>query len=325
MKYKNIGILGGSGFVGQHLASLLLQHGYKVSILSRNPKNHPTTSLLIGANIQAGDVFDNHSLESFCEGLDCLINLVGILNEKEDNGKEFHHVHVDLAHLTAQACETKQVPRLLHMSALCADADKGSSYYLRSKGEAEDWAQHASEWGLDVTTFRPSVIFGPDDHFLNRFASLLKLTPLAFPLACPDSRFAPVYIGDVCQAFLNALQDPASIGQRYDLCGPKTYTLQQLVEYTVSCLGIKREVVGLPDVLSRLQAKVLGMVPGKPFSMDNYRSLQTDSICLTDGLSALGIKPTALEAIAPRYLANDSRSGQLNHYRHKIPYPCKKP
>jgi len=264
-------------------------------------------------------------LESFCEGLDGLINLIGILNEKKDNGQGFHHIHVDLAHHVAHACEIKRVPRLLHMSALNADANNGASYYLRSKGEAEDWAHHASAWGLDVTSFRPSVIFGANDSFLNLFAGLLKLTPFIFPLACPNSRLAPVYIDDVCHAFLNSLENPGSVGQRYDLCGPEIYTLKDLVKYTANNLGLKRIIIGLPAFASRLQARMLGMLPGKPFSMDNYRSLQIDSVCQHNGLSELNIKPTSLKTIAPRYLANDSRLGHLDNYRHQIPYSCKKP
>ena len=324
MAYKNIGILGGTGFVGQHLTSLLLEQGYQVKILSRKPYQHPTASLLLGADIVAGNAFDNDALESFCEGLDVVINLVGILNEKKDNGQEFHHIHVDLAHRVVHACEVKHVPRLLHMSAINADANKGSSYYLRSKGDAEDWAHHASEWGLSVTSFRPSVIFGANDNFLNRFANLLKITPFMFPLACPNSRFAPVYIHDVCKAFVAALESDNSIGKRYDLCGPVTYTLKQLVQYTCQCLAIKRQIIGLPNILSRLQAIMLGMLPAKPFSMDNYRSLQTDAICKHDGLSALNINATALEAVAPQYLANDSRLGHLDSYRRLSPYHCKK-
>lgn len=325
MKYNKVGILGGTGFVGQHLASLLLKQGHQVSILTRNPNKHPTASLLIDVNIQTGDAFDSQTLESFCEGLDVLINLVGILNEKNSDGQEFHHIHVDLAHHAVHACEIKHVPRLLHMSALNADANNGASYYLRSKGEAEDWAHHAAEWGLDVTSFRPSVIFGANDNFLNRFANLLKLTPLAFPLACPNSRFAPVYIDDVCLAFANALNNPDSIGQRYELCGPEIWSLKELVNYTVKNLGLKRIIIGLPDFASRLQARMLGMLPTKPFSMDNYLSLQTDSVCQHDGLSALHIKPTSLKAIAPQYLGNDSHTGHLDNYRQQITYSCKRP
>lgn len=322
MKYKTVGILGGSGFVGQHLSALLDSKGYQVRILSRKADKHPELSLIHGVSIESGDAFDPDVLKGFFTRVDVVINLIGILNEKKDNGREFHRIHVDMAHRIAMACETSSITRLLHMSALKADASKGSSYYLRSKGEAEDWIHHASELGLEVTSFRPSVIFGAQDRFLNRFGELLKLTPLVFPLACANSRFAPVYIGDVCRAFLVALDNPETIGQRYELCGPKTYTLGELVQFTATSLGLKRLVIGLPGFLSLLQARILGMLPTKPFTVDNYRSLQTESICTENGLPLLGIQPTSLESVAPQFLGNNSRKGNLNVYRKQRHYVC---
>src|SRR5690606_4508306 len=127
-----------------------------------------------------------------------------------------------------------------------------------------------------VTSFRPSVIFGPGDSFFNRFARLLKRVPLVFPLACPNARFAPVYVGDVAEAFARALKDPQLYGRRLALCGPREYTLQQLVAYTAECLGLRRLILPLPDFLSRIQAAIFDFVPGKPFSTDNYRSTLVD-------------------------------------------------
>jgi len=320
MKYKTIGILGGSGFVGRHLSALLASKGYQVHILSRNPLKHHGLSLIQNLNIATGDVFDNSTLEEFCQHKDVIINLVGILNEPKDNGQEFHRVHVDLAHHVVHACEVAHTSRLLHMSALNADSDKGSSYYLRSKGEAEDFVLHAGEWGLHVTAFRPSVIFGHDDQFLNRFAGLLRLLPFAFPLACPQSRLAPVYIGDVCDAFLSAMENPESYGKTYELCGPQAYSLKQLVQYTAQQSGLKRLIIGLPGLFSRMQARMLGLLPTKPFTMDNYRSLQANSICTSNGLEELGITAHSIESTAPRYLANDSYKGHLNSFRSQRPF-----
>ena len=154
---------------------------------------------------------------------------------------------------------------------------------------------------LAVSVFRPSVIFGHDDSFFNRFAELLAAAPL-FPLACPEARFAPVYIGDVVAAFVDSIDDKRTFGEAYDLCGPREYTLRELVEYTAEVQGLRRRVLGLGDGLSRLQASVLQRVPGKPFSMDNYRSMQVDSVCKCNGLEQLGIVPTSVEAIVPAYL-----------------------
>jgi len=324
MKYKTIGILGGSGFVGQHLAARLTANNYHVRILTRNRLEHPQMELLENIDIHEGDAFDATALDDFCDGLDVVVNLIGILNEKKNNGQEFHHVHSDLAHLVVQACENKHVTRLLHMSALNADANSGASHYLRSKGEAEDWAMHAAEWGLKVTSFRPSIIFGPDDGFFNRFAGLLKASPVAFPLACANSRISPVYIGDVCRAFIKALEDDSTIGQSLSLCGPATYTLKQLVEFAADTLALKRMVIGLPNFAAKMQARLLSLWPTKPFTMDNYNSLQKDSVCTDNGLEALGISPTSMESIVPMYLGTRTRRGYFDGFRKQRPYTCHK-
>ena len=167
---------------------------------------------------------------------------------------------------------------------------------FRSKGEGENHL-HAFAGKIQVTSFRPSVIFGPGDNFLNRFARLLKITPLFFPLACPNSRFSPVYAGDVASSFVNALTDKTTYGEKYDLCGPHEYSLKHLTEYTCELLNIKRNIIGLPNFISHLQAAFFEYIPGKPFSIDNYNSLKVDSTCHTSNPQT-----TALEAIAPSYL-----------------------
>jgi NADH dehydrogenase len=232
-------------------------------------------------------------------------------------------MHVDLAHRVVLACNKKGVKRLLQMSALNASKE-AHSYYLRSKGEAEDWVHHAVQNGLQVTSFRPSVIFGPADSFFNRFAGLLEITPFVFPLACAKSRFAPVYIGDVSMAFCIALEDPHTIGQHYSLCGPQIFTLQELVQYTAQQLQLKTKIIALPNFLSRLQARILGLLPSKPFTLDNYRSLQTDSVCSENGLITLGIKPVSIHAVVPSYLGHDNRKGRLDRYRKQRPFNVQK-
>ena len=165
------------------------------------------------------------------------------------------------------------------------------------RGEAENYAHTFKSNSLQVTSFRPSVIFGPEDDFLNRFAKLLKLSPLIFPLACADTKFAPVYVKDVVNEFVRALDDEASFGQRYDICGPEIYSLKELVEFTSTTLGRKHLVFKLPNPIAKLQAIFMELIPNKPFSLDNYQSLQVDSICEN------GIKcTTSLKDIAPEYL-----------------------
>jgi NADH dehydrogenase len=203
------------------------------------------------------------------------------------------------------------------MSALNADPNKGPSYYLRSKGEGEARILALAEQRLQITIFRPSVIFGAGDSLFNRFGTLLKFSPFIFPLACPDARFAPVYVGDVAQAFVRTLPDKRSFGQSYELCGPNIYTLKQLVHYTATVLGLKRRIVGLSQGLSHLQATIFEYLPGKFFSKDNYASLQIASICHQNGLRALEIEPTPIDAVVPEYLGQrNQRARYLELRRH---------
>lgn len=317
MLIRKICILGGSGFVGRTLANRLTRDGYKLRVLTRDRESHRQKLILLPTTeLVEADVHDPRQLRENFADCDAVINLVGILNERGNDGSGFRKVHVELAQSVIDNCKAVGVQRYLHMSALNADADQGPSHYLKTKGEAERLALAAEGYDLHVTAFRPSVIFGPDDSFFNKFATLLKLTPLVFPLACPKSRFAPVYVEDVAEAFTRSLNDPDTYGQSYDLCGPHEYTLQQLVEYTAQCAGLYRKVLPLTDLLSRMQAAVFNYVPGKPFSTDNYLSTKVDNICQGKGdLESFGIKPTALEAVVPNYLAQHNMRARYKDFR----------
>jgi uncharacterized protein YbjT (DUF2867 family) len=239
-----------------------------------------------------------------------VINLVGILNEKGHRGDGFYKAHVELSKRVLDACLNTNVPRLLHMSALNADADTGPSFYLRSKGEAEKILFSCNSDKIAITSFHPSVIFGPEDSFFNRFAGLLRIAPLVFPLACPEARFAPVYVGDVASRFITALSDHSCHGQAYDLCGPHEYSLIELVRYTASLLGIKTSVIGLPNSISKLEAYIFEWLPGKPFSVDNYNSLKIDSICQSGSC-----EPTNIESIVPGYINTQIYHQKYDDYR----------
>jgi len=298
MTNDRVCILGGTGFVGRHLATGLGAAGYRCRILARRLERHRELSLIPSSELRRSDLSETDALSEHLKGCAAVINLTGILNE--GGGRTFRQTHVELVERILDAAQAAAVPRYLHMSALHAQAEQGTSRYLRTKGLGEDLA-HART-GIQVTSFRPSVIFGPGDGFFNRFATLLKLMPGVFPLACPEARFAPIYVGDLVSAMTKALADPGCVRKRYDLCGPRVYSLRALVEYTAELLGRKILVIGIPDAAARLQARVLQRLPGKPFTMDNYLSLQTDSICEHNALVELGIEPRSVEALVPGYL-----------------------
>lgn len=302
MRYRTICLLGGTGFVGTQLASRLVARGHTVKILSRRPNRHRELAVLPTVQLVAADVHDEDALARELEGCDAAINLVGILNEFRGR-QTFRQVHVELPRKLTQACRRTSVTRLLHMSSLKADPGNAPSLYLRTKGEGEATLRVHAGNVVDYTVFQPSVIFGPGDGFINRFAALLRMVPVAFPLACPGSRFQPVFVGDVAGAFVQALDDHGTFGKRYALCGSRVYTLREIVEYVRDVLGLRRRIIGLPAPLGRLQASVMNMAPGKPFSVDNWLSLQVDSVCDgPGGLSYFGITPTPMEAVVPGYL-----------------------
>jgi len=306
MRFENVLVLGGSGFVGRHLVAGLARRGIQVAVPARRRESAKHLFLLPTVDVVEADIGAPGVLARLAQGRDAVINLVGILHgrrgrpdERGPNnyGPDFAHVHVEIAQAAVSACRSAGVKRLLHVSALGASASAPSEY-LRSKGVAEQAVLAADD--LEVTVFRPSVVFGPEDLFLNRFAFLSRFSP-AFAVPCPQARFQPVYVGDVAQAMIAALGEPNSRGKTYCLCGPREYTLKELVEFVCAATGRRRLVVGLPDWLSYLQARLLEFAPVPLMSRDNYYSMQVASVC--EGPFPFGIQPQSLEAIAPTWLS----------------------
>ncbi len=302
MTARSICVLGGSGFVGTHLVAALARESWRITVPTRNPARASHLSPIPSLKLVAADIHDPELLSSLVAGQRVVVNLVGILNERGRNGSGFNRVHVEFVRKLVEACRKQRVDRLLHVSALNADADHGASHYLRSKGRAERIVRQESGRDLRWTIFQPSVIFGPRDDFVNRFARLLRAIPLGIPLARPGARFAPVWVGDVVAAMQRALADDGTAGECYELCGPEQMTLGEIVCNIRDRLGLARAVVGIPDFAARLQAAICDFVPGKPFSTDNYKSLLIDSVCKVNGLARLGIHPQPLGAILPGYL-----------------------
>ncbi len=299
MARHTICTLGGTGFVGHSLVARLAAAGHELRLLTRHRERHRELLVLPGVQVIEADVHDPAVLAREFHGCDAAINLVGILNERGRSGAGFERAHVALPGKVVEACRANGVHRLLHMSALGAAPD-GASHYQRTKARGEALVHAARD--LAVTSFRPSVIFGPHDSFTNRFAGLLRRVPLVLPLACPDARLQPVFVEDVASAYVAALDDSRTHGQGYELCGPEVYTLREVVSYIGELIGVRRRIWGLGPRLSWLQAAVMEFAPGKPFSLDSYRSLTRDNVCHTGFPALFNVQPARLESIVPTYL-----------------------
>ena len=308
----NICVLGGTGFVGTELVTRLALDGHWVRVPTRNLARAERLRVLDTVELRVADVHAPPTLGQLFADCDAVINLVGILNAHRGAG--FNAVHAELPAKIMAAARAAGVRQVLHMSALGAD-ERGPSQYLRSKGAGEAHLRAAPPNAVQaqpaVTIFRPSVIFGAGDSLTNRFARLLRLTAGVLPLARATARFAPIHVLDVVEAFRRALGARASFGETYELCGPEVLTLAQTVRLTARIARLPCHIVPLPDLLARLQGLVMGVLPGKPFSLDNFRSLTVDSVCRQDGCARLGIIPQHMLAVLPTYLGGDDPETQL--------------
>ncbi|MFZ5661207.1 MAG: complex I NDUFA9 subunit family protein [Pseudomonadota bacterium] len=296
-RLRHVVVLGGSGFVGRHLVPRLLRGDNRVTVLTRRLDARVRAAVPREASLREGDVHDGGFLRACLSDADAVINLTGILNERGDDGRGFQRVFVDLLDTLLEAMRATGVRRLLQMSAL--RAGEGDSHYLQARGRAE---QHVRASGLDWTLLRAAVIAGPGDGLFCRFAHLLRFAPV-LPIARAEARFQPVWVGDVAEAYARALEQPATIGHRFDLAGPEVLTLREIVELTARALGRRRHVIALSDRLGRLQAELGEHLPGKPISRDNLRSLQLDSVTDDNGLPKLGIAPTDVRTKLAEILA----------------------
>ncbi len=306
MRFENVLVVGGSGFIGRHVCAALAAESIDVTVPSRRRERAKHLILLPTVDVVEADVLAPGVLDRLVAGHQAVINLVGILYSRRgrrdergpnDYGPDFARLHVELPQAIVAACRANGVKRILHVSALGVSPGAPSEY-LRSKAIGEQALLAADD--LHVTVFRPSVVFGPGDRFLNNFALFARLLPV-FAVPCPNARFQPVYVGDVAHAMLRALDDTLAHGKAYELCGPRQYSLKELVDYVCQLTGHRRIVFGLSDRLSYWQAAFLERMPGRLMTRDNYRSMQAPSVC--SGTFPFGIEPQPLEAIAPSYLA----------------------
>jgi len=298
-------VLGGTGFIGREIVARLASRGHAIKVLTRDRTGHRDLLVLPSVRLVHADAHDPATLQREFAGCEVVINLVGILNERRPGhgNREFRRVHTELPMKVVQACKAAGVRRYLHMSGLQADSRRGPSHYLQTKGAAEDYIRRECAAGRpEFVIFQPSVVFGPRDEFINKFASILRIVPGVLPLACADAKFAPVYVGDVADAFVRCVDRRDAAGRTYQLYGPEVVTLGEIVRMTARALGLRRWVLPLPRGIARLQAAMMDFVPGKPFSTDNYLSATLDSVGDRDGLGELGIVRTSMRGVVPKYL-----------------------
>ncbi|HEX6734089.1 MAG TPA: complex I NDUFA9 subunit family protein [Azonexus sp.] len=317
MDIKKVLLLGGSGFIGTYIVNRLSQRGIEVTVPTRRRERTKALIMQPGVEMPQADIHCEQTLVELMRGHDVVINLVGILHSRDVKfpySRDFAEAHVELPKKIVAACKAAGIRRLVHMSALNADP-KAPSEYLASKGEGEAIVR-AAQGELDVTIFRPSVVFGLGDSFLSLFAKALKASPV-FPLGYGHARFQPVWVADVADAFVDCLGDVDTFGQTYDLAGPNVYTLRELVDYTAELCGSKSRIIALSEGWAYLQAGLMWLAPNPLMSPDNLRSMQVDSVCAGDCHAPADWRPTALEAVAPTYIAMRTPKGKLDSFRYR--------
>ena len=304
-----ITILGGTGFIGSQLCAKLSPLCDKIHVLTRNTEVNKDLKLIPNLKIIQANVLDDRTLSSMFASSDIVINTIGILNESgRDN--TFYNLHYELTKKVSNAIKINKVKRYLHISSLNADP-RAISQYLITKGLAENYIRDNTNNFCNTTIFRPSIVFGEDDSFFNKFATILKFLP-AFPLACPDSKFMPIYVNELTDFMVSAIRDNTTYGQKIDVTGPNEYTFRQLIDITLKALKIRRLIIPLNYTLSKLQAVIFQRLPGKLFTLDNFLSLQTDS-CSTKGFKG----KLAVEDIDPGYLNFSLKQKHFENLRKK--------
>ncbi|MCE9632827.1 MAG: complex I NDUFA9 subunit family protein [Methylophilales bacterium] len=308
MQRKTVCVLGGSGFIGSHIVHHLDKAGFDVKVLTRRRESSKHLILLPKVTVIECQIMSDMALRHALSGCDAVINLVGILHQ--DRHATFEAIHSELPRRLVGLCKELGINRFIQMSALHASS-AAPSMYLRSKAVGEA-AVKVSQ--LNWTIFRPSVVFGEGDSFLNLFARMAKLTPI-IPLAVPNARFQPIWVEDLAKVIAASVDDLHTYHQSYDLCGPTIYTMRELVAFAAKAVGANPRIIGLNQRLSYLQAMCMEWLPIKLMSRDNLRSTEIDSISTEPFPALFGIMPTSLEAVAPHYLSGTTPRANYLRYR----------
>jgi len=302
-------LFGGGGFLGRYVAQALLQRGVRVRIVERDPKRAffvKSLGNLGQTQFIAADITKPDTVRRAIQGSDAVVNLVGLLSGK------LQAVHVDGARNIAEAAKAAGVKALVHVSAIGADASS-QTVYGRTKGEGEAAVRSAFP---AATIVRPSIIFGAEDNFVNRFAGMMQSGP-AVPILRAGTRFQPVFVADVAKAIANAVLSPKQYaGRSFELGGPEVFAMGDLIRRTAQMIGANPCTIELPDSLGGLIAS-FGFLPGAPITKDQWQMLQSDNVVATgaDGLVDLGVHPTAIEAVAPGWLVRYRRAGRFGAIR----------
>jgi uncharacterized protein YbjT (DUF2867 family) len=308
MRNRRTAVLGGSGFIGRYVVKRLAARGEVIAVGCRHAEAAKHLKPLgdVGQieplNVGIGD---ETLLPAFLAGNDWLVNSVGILRETGTQTFDLVH-HIGPARFARFAREAG-VDRIVHISAIGADP-RSSSAYARTKAAGEQAVRDAFP---TVTILRPSVVFGPEDQFFNRFASMAMFSPVLPLIGGGETRFQPVYVGDVADAVVACLEDPATAGRIYELGGPKIYTFREVLDLVLSEIHRKRRFVDLPFGLAAVQARLMSILPSPPLTPDQVELLKSDNIVSSGALTlaSLGLTPTSAEVVLPTYLDRFRRGG----------------
>lgn len=298
MQRRVVTVFGGSGFIGRHVVRRLAADDWVVRVAVRDPES--ANFLRVAGDPgqvvpMAVDVGDADAVAQAVAGAGAVVNLVGILYER--GRRTFQRMHVEAVAILAAAAKSAGAERLVQVSAIGASLDSAAAY-ARTKAAGERAAQDAFP---GATVVRPSVVFGSDDHFLNRFAAMARVMPF---LPVFETAFQPVWVGDVAEAIARILADPGTRGRTYEFGGPRVISFRELMELILRETGRERGLLTIPMPLAEVQAWLLEMLPIPPLTRDQVKMLGSPNVVRSSalGLRDLGIEPTAIEVIAPRYL-----------------------
>jgi NADH dehydrogenase len=303
MRNRLFTIFGGTGFIGRYVVERLADRGARMLIVSRSPRSHGQHLQPLGSVdqivVRGADLSSEAALRQAVAGADGVINLIGILYET--GRQQFAEIHGALAGRIAAAAQAEGAGRMVQISAIGADPGSASGY-ARSKAEGERRVREAFP---SATILRPSIVIGPEDSFFNRFAALARILPGLPLIGGGETLFQPVYVGDVAQAVVAALERDDAPGKTYELGGPRIYSFAELMRYMLEVLGRRRLLIKVPFGVATLQARFLELLPEPLLTRDQVELLKHDNVVSPGmpGFEALGITPTPIELIVPQYLA----------------------